>query len=108
MSGRQMEASIRTGIISNNNNGFLTMTAAFLDANTNNYKVDLLYSDIKSTNTGYTKYYKEYKIPVSIYRDEAIFNIRAKFIKIQFNIESLDTPYSVYSFSYRTIENGYM
>lgn len=108
MSGSSMEASIRTGTISDNNNGFLTMTASSLDTDANNYNIDLLYTDKRSFLRNYNRYFKKYKIPISRYRNEAIFNIRSKYIKIQYNIESYKTPYSIYSFTYRTIANGYM
>lgn len=108
MSGKQMESSIRTGVISNNNNGFITMTSASLDADINNYTIDLLYSDKKTMDYNYDQFYTQYKIPVSRYRDEAIFNIRTKYVKIQFNLTVSNKPYSLYTFTYRTIENGYM
>ena len=108
MTGKQMESSIRTGVISDDNNGFITMTAASLDTITDSYNVDLLYTDTKRYNFNYKKYFKKYKIPVSRYRDEAIFNIRAKYIKIQYNIDASNDQYTVYNFKFKTINNGFM
>lgn len=108
MTGKQMEASIRTGVISDDNHGFITMTGAYLDAATNAYRVDVLYTNNKKASHDYKGYFKKYNIPVSRYRDEAIFNIRGKYVKLQFNLRTTDTAYSIYNFNYRSILNGFM
>lgn len=108
MTGKQMEASIRTGFISDDNHGFITMTGAYLDAATNAYKVDVLYTNNKKASHDYKGYYKKYNIPVSRYRDEAVFNVRGKYIKLQFNLRSTHTPYSIYNFNHQSIMNGFM
>lgn len=108
MTGKQMEASIRTGVISDNNHGFITMTGAYLDAATDAYKVDVLYTNNKKASHDYKNYFKKYNIPVSRYRDEALFNIRGKYVKLQFNLKGTDTPYSVYNFNYQSRASGYM
>lgn len=108
MSGTQMEASIRTGLITDVNNGFITMTGATLDSTTDGYTVDLLYTDNRKNNMDYRKYFKQYGIPASKYRDEALFNIRAKYIKIQYNLKSTKLPYFIYTFDYRILTSGYM